>query len=138
MVGGAESVSDKREYRYVGPQHQLPKATQYCPLSSENALGVIQRAWNEGRIHSGTHFKQRCSERNIDFVDVEHVISRGKIVGNGEHCVAYDNWKYCVGGVVEDRLLHVIIALDPSEDLSEMPIGILITVYEKKQPRLSP
>ena len=131
-------MNSKREYKYVGPERQLPRPARYdCPLSPENALGTIQKAWREGRIHSGRHFKTRCNERKVDLMDLENLVWCGRVIGNGERCPDYNNWKYRIAGLIDERHLEVIVALDPVEDLSEMPIAILITVYERK-PRSSP
>jgi hypothetical protein len=128
-------VADKRhEFRYVGPEHQLPpvKGDGSSALSPQNAITVIRSAWNDGRIYLGSHFKNRCNERGIDMLDVENLIGKGTVRANPEYCPINKNWKYQVTGLVDERHLEVVIALDPTVDYTNMPLAILITAYEKK------
>jgi len=126
-------VSERREYKYVGPEHRPSrvKAHESC-LSPENAIAVIQTAWAKGRFHLGTHFKKRCSERGIDMLDVENLIRNGAIRGVPEYCPDYKNWKYQVAGFIDERHLEVVVALDPTEDYTDVPLAILMTAYETK------
>jgi len=125
-------VSENREYRYHGPE-RLPQRVKAhdAALSAENAITVIQKAWSNGRIHLGTHFKERCAERGIDMLDVENLVRNGAVRGQPEYCPNYKNWKYRVAGVIDDRHLEVVIALDPTEDYSESPLAIVLTAYER-------
>jgi len=128
-------VVDKRtEFRYVGPEHERPqvKGEGSPSLSPQNAITVIRSAWNEGRVYLGSHFKNRCSERGVDTLDVENLIRNGAVRGIPEHCPINKNWKYRVTGLVDERHLEVVIALDPTVDYTDVPLAILITVYEKK------
>jgi hypothetical protein len=122
----------KREYSYVGPDHQLPEAKGHeSALSAQNALSVIRVAWGQGRIHSCSHFKERCRERGIDMLDVENLIRNGAVRGEPEYCPINKNWKYRIAGLVEERHLEVLIALDPASDYTEMPLAVLVTAYER-------
>jgi len=128
-------VADKRqEFRYVGPEHQLPqvKGDGSSSLSPQNAITVIRLAWNEGRFYVGSHFKNRCNERGLDMLDVENLIRNGAVCGNPQYCPINKNWKYRVTGLVDERHLEVVIALDPTVDYTDIPLAILITAYEKK------
>lgn len=124
-------MTDKRQYKYCGPEWQPPQVQNSKPLSAENAMSVIQKAWSCGRIHSGTHFKKRCRERKIDMLDIENLVRNGAIRGKPEHCPDYNNWKYRVGGIIDERQLEVVIALDATEDYTESPLAILLTAYRK-------
>jgi hypothetical protein len=127
-------VADKRqEYRYVGPENQLPqvKGDGSSSLSPQNAITVIRSAWNGGRVYVGSHFKNRCNERGIDMLDVENIIRNGQVRGTPDYCPINKNWKYRVTGLVDERLLEVVIALDPTIDYTVIPLAILITAYEK-------
>lgn len=126
-------MSERRQYRYCGPESQPHRVRDHeCSLSAQNAMGVIQKAWSSGRFHLGTHFKERCSGRGIDMLDVENLIRNGGLRSAPEHCPEYKNWKYRVVGVIDERYLEVVIALDPTEDYAESPLAILITAYEHK------
>jgi hypothetical protein len=128
-------VADKRtEFRYVGPEHQLPqvKGDGSSSLSPQNAITVIRSAWNDGRVYLGSHFKNRCSERRIDMLDVENLIRNGAVRGKPEYCPINKNWKYRVTGLVDERHLEVVIALDPTVDYTDVPLAILITTYDKE------
>ena len=125
-------MAEKREYKYVGPDHQLPRAKgDGSPLSPQNAIAVIRHAWGQGRFHLGTHFKKRCNERAIDMLDVENLIRDGVVRGVPTYCPDYKNWKYQVAGFVDERHLEVVISLDPAEDYTDMPLAILVTAYER-------
>lgn len=124
-------MSDRREYQYCGPEREIPRVKNESPLSAENAITVIRQAWAIGRFHVGSHFKKRCTERNIDMLDVENAIHNGTIRGKPEHCPIYKNWKYRVRGLSDERTLEIVIALDPTEDYSDSPLAILLTAYEK-------
>jgi hypothetical protein len=127
-------VVDKRtEFRYVGPEHQLPQVKgEGSPLSPQNAITVIRSAWNDGRVYLGSHFKNRCIERGVDMLDVENLIRNGAVRGNPDYCPINKNWKYRVTGLVDERHLEVVIALDPTVDYTDVPLAILITAYEKE------
>lgn len=125
-------MSEKREYNYVGPEHQSTRAKGHeAALSAQNAIAVIRAAWNEGRIHSCSHFKERCRERGIDMLDVENLIRNGEVRGEPEYCPINKNWKYRLVGLVDERRLEVVIALDPTSDYTEMPLAVLVTAYER-------
>jgi hypothetical protein len=95
-------------------------------------MSVIQTAWAVGRIHLGTHFKKRCSERGIDMLDVENLVRNGAVQGKSEYCEDYKNWKYRVAGISDERRLEVLVALDPTEDYTDSPLAIFLTAYERK------
>lgn len=124
-------MAERREYKYCGSECQPPRVRSERPLSAENAMPVIQAAWSTGRFHSGTHFKKRCRERNIDMLDVENIVRNGTVRGRPEYCEDYKNWKYRVAGVIDERQIEVVIALDPAEDYTDSPLAILLTAYWK-------
>jgi len=120
-----------REYKYVGPENQPPRVKGHdAALSPENAKAVIQKAWSSGRVHVGTHIKNRMIERNVDMIDLENVIRNG-VVRSTEYCEAYKNWKYRMAGASDDKKIEVVIALDPTEDFEASPLGVLVTVFEQ-------
>lgn len=128
-----ELDQDERKYKYCGPESRPHRVkTHETPLSTENALSVIRTAWAVGRVHLGTHFKERCAERGIDMLDVENLITQGAIRGCGEYVPEYKTCKYRVVGTVDDRSLEVVVALDSTEDYADSPLAILITAYERK------
>jgi hypothetical protein len=125
-------VSEKREFRYCGPEQQPQRVEAHTsPLSAENARSVIQNAWSNGRVHLGTHFKKRCGERDIDMLDVENLVRNGVVQPRPEYCPVYKNWKYRMAGIIDERHLEVVIALDATEDYDESPLAIVLTAYER-------
>lgn len=125
-------MGQNREYRYCGPERQLPGANRHqSPLSGPNALAVIREAWTNGNFHLGSHLKKRLAERGIDMIDVGSIIQNGNVRGSGEYCPDYKNCKYCVSAIVDERNLEVVIALDPAEDYTDMPLAVVITAYER-------
>ena len=123
-------MAESKEYKYCGPEHKPPRVKEHdSPLSPQNAIAIIWRAWGLGRTHLGTHFRERCRERGIDTLDVENLIRSGAVRGTPVYCPINKNWKYQVAGFVDERELEVVIALDPAEDFTEMPLVILITAY---------
>ena len=126
-------MADRREYKYCGPEHEPQRVKEHnSPLSAQSAMSVIRMAWGVGRFHVGTHFKKRCSERGLDTLDIENLIRNGAVRGDAEYCPEYKTWKYRVAGVIEERHMEVLIALDPTEDYADSPLAILITAYERK------
>src|SRR5262249_50299241 len=131
----AKAVPDgQKEYRYVGPTSRPQRMScSDTALSAENALDVIRRAWREGRSHISSHFKARMKERGIDMLDIEILIScSGVVRGDAEHDSLYGNWKYLICGVVDERQVEVAVALDPNEDISNSPLAVFVTAYERK------
>jgi Domain of unknown function (DUF4258) len=127
-------VTEKREYQYCGPERPPQRVSKHeASLSCENATMVIRKAWGVGRVHLGTHFKKRCAERGVDMLDIENLIRRGKVYGNGVYSEEYKNWKYRLAASSDDRQLEVVVALDPTEDYTESPLAVLLTVYERKE-----
>jgi|SRR5690348_7207334 len=125
-------MGQSREYRYCGPERRLPGGNRHeHPLSPTNALEVIRKAWSAGYFHLGSHLKKRLAERNIDMLDVGNVIRNGEVRGQGEYCYDYKNCKYRVTAVVDEREIEVVIALDPTEDYTDLPLAVIITVYER-------
>jgi hypothetical protein len=114
-----------RKDLHIGDAERTP------PLSLENALVVITRAWMIGRVRYSDHFTVRCRERRVTTIDVGNVIRTGRMVGNGEYCPEFRNWKYRIRGEVEGDLIEVVVALDPSQDYDLAPLIVVITVYEK-------
>ena len=120
-----------REYKYVGPEIQPPRVKSHdAALSPENAKAVIQKSWSGGRVHVGTHIKNRMIERNVDMIDLENVIRNGVVRGT-EYCEAYKNWKYRMVGASDAKRIEVVIALDPTEDFEASPLAVLVTVFEQ-------
>jgi len=132
-TGGVDRVAEERKYTYCGPEGRpSPVNSHESPLSAQNAISVVQSAWAVGRIHVGTHFKKRCSERRIDMIDVGNLIRTGVIRGKPEYSGEYKTWKYRVAATVDERPLELLVALDSTEDFAASPLVILITAYEKK------
>jgi hypothetical protein len=126
-------VAEKREYQYCGPIHAPARVNKHeAALSCENATSVIRKAWSVGRVHLGTHFKNRCVERGVDMLDLENLVRNGVVSGAAEYSEDYKNWKYRLAGVIDERHLEAVIALDPTEDYTESPLVVPLTVYEKK------
>jgi len=124
----------ERKYEYCGPSRTPQKVNNRdTPLSLENATIVIRKAWSSGRIHVGTHIKKRFRERGVDMIDLENIVRKGSVITR-EYDEVYKNWKYRMAGSTDDRQLEVIIALDSSEDLSDSPLAIPLTVFEKNVP----
>jgi hypothetical protein len=122
-----------REYEYVGPQQQPSRVKGHdAGLSPENAKAVIEKAWSSGRVHVGTHIKNRMIERNVDMIDLENVIRNG-VVCSREYCEEYKNWKYRMVGSSDGRKIEVIIALDPTEDYEASPLAVLVTVFDQNE-----
>jgi len=120
-----------REYKYVGPEIQPPRVKSHdAALSPENAKAVIQKSWSGGRVHVGTHIKNRMIERNVDMIDLENVIRNG-VVRSTEYCEAFKNWKYRMVGASDGKKIEVVIALDPTEDFEASPLAVLVTVFEQ-------
>lgn len=120
---------DRRRYIHLGPPIvQDGKAESKVQLSSESAEAVILRAWEDGRIHVTTHFRQRGRERGFNIIDAENVIRNGSIRGEPEYCGDFDNWKYKFLAALEDSTLEIVVSLDPTEDYAA-PLVILLTGY---------
>ena len=126
-------MAEKREYQYCGPEHPPQRVNKHeASLTRDNATTVIRKAWSVGRIHLGTHFKERCAERSVDMLDLENLVRSGSVCGAPEYSEEYKNWKYRMAAVIDERHLEAVIALDPNEDYTDSPLAILLTVYEKK------
>lgn len=68
-------------------------------------------------------------------IDVENLVRDGKVGDRPEYSQDYKNWKYRLTGVVDERSIEVLIALDSSEDYEKSPLAILLTAYVKDEPK---
>jgi hypothetical protein len=124
-------VTERREYKYCGSEQPPQRVKEHdTSLSLENAKAVIQKAWSTGRIHVGTHIKKRMRERGVDMIDLENIVRAGVVSGK-EYCEIYKNWKYRMVGVSDERQIETVIALDSTEDFSETPLAVFLTVLLK-------
>ena len=124
-------MKDKKlEYTFVESPGEARRAmARGESLSPSSALAIIKGAWEEGRIHLSSHFRQQASSRNFNTLDAERVIHCGSMCGQAEFCEDFRNWKYRLAGMVGDRKLEIVMAIDPSEDYSSSPLIVLITGY---------
>lgn len=55
----------------------------------------------------------------------------GTVQGKGEYCPIRNNFKYRLRGLVEERIVEMVFALDPTADYVETPLAIFVTGYVK-------
>ncbi len=123
---------EQREYAYCGPEEQPQRAVDQgksVALSPEAAEKVFRSAWTRGRYHLSPQFKERCTDRTVDLVDVENLIRDGRVRAHPEYDSKRRNWKYRLGGTVDERHVEIVIALDPAEDYTGSPLAIFVTAY---------
>ncbi len=127
-----------RKYVYCGPK-RIPRIAEPSKgkiptgaLSSNNAKVVLLRAWTQGTVRFTTHFKMRGIERGFTTIDAETLMRVGTVQGKGEFCPIRNNFKYRLRGLVEERMVEMVFALDPTTDYVETPLAIFVTGYVKK------
>jgi Domain of unknown function (DUF4258) len=129
--GDLETMKDddpERQFYFTG-RIEIKKSIPGEKPSKEIARLVLLRALEEGRLHPSAHFKERGQERGFETPDLENVIRSGKVTTAGEYCEEYKNIKYHLVGLVDERELEVVVAIDPSEDYDLCPLIIAITAF---------
>ena len=107
-------------------QLQLPSLSEELPISTENALTLLVKALEEGRVHVTEHFKMRSRERDFTTVDVEQAIRQGHLLSEPSFCPDFETWVFRLHWKCENRLLEIRVALDFKEDLSS-PLIVYLT-----------
>ncbi len=126
---------EQRKYEYCGPEEQprrIPASGQSVPLSGKAAEKIFRSTWKSGRYHVSNEFKERCTELGVDLVDVENLIRDGRVWFTPKYNTQNMVWNYSVSGIVDERHMEVVIALDPAEDYEDSPLAILVTVRENR------
>jgi hypothetical protein len=128
------SEDEELRFEFKGPIPNNPKVISSLPklLSEDNLRLILVRAWTIGRLIVTNHFREMGRKRNFDVLDAELAVRRGKMRGEPEYCPEFSNWKCRMFGLVEDKLLEVVVALDDFGDYDECPLIILVTGYWKE------
>jgi hypothetical protein len=124
---------EQRKYEYCGPEEQprrMSASGQSIPLSGEMAETIFRSTWERGRYHVPSDFKARCAELGVDLVDIENLIRDGRVWFTPKYDAESMIWSYRISGIVDERHIEVVIALDPAEDYADSPLAIFVTVRE--------
>lgn len=100
----------------MGELVQLEDPSNYAVVAKR-----IKHLWFTGNYQLLPHIEKRMEEREIDMLDVEHVIRYGQIV---DHSRPDETWRYVMSGkCVEGRALKFILEVS---DLHMSLISIMV------------
>ena len=86
-------------------------------------LSKIMDAFSKGKVRWRSHAQQRMLERAIHRIDVEKVVSGGRVIEEYTSNKPYPC--FLISGKTDGRHIHVLVGFDKDEK-----IVYVITVYE--------
>lgn len=80
------------------------------PSDYVGAKRRIKRLWDEGNVIVLPHARKRMAERDLDLLDIQHVVRYGNIV---EHSKPDHLWRYKITGkALDKRTASVLVEID--------------------------
>jgi len=83
-------------------------------LSPAEAKRKILLILEEGTVDFSAHCRRRMSDRNVDDLDIVHVLKEGQIIREAEWDEEHGNWKYRVEGtdIEGDDLTSILVIFE--------------------------
>lgn len=82
----------------------------YEPSDYKWAQRRIKRLWDEGNFILHPHARKRMTERDLDVLDIQHIIRYGQVT---DHSMPKDLWRYkVVGKALDNRKASALIEID--------------------------
>lgn len=92
------------------------------PNNYSLVMARIKRLWKEGYVQIIYHARRREKERELDDLDVNHIINYGKVV---EHSCPVKLWRYTIEGLSVDGARACCVVEIDDNNL------IVITVFKR-------